>query len=371
MLDIYAGENALKTIQEHGFKQALFTNFLGASGGPKWFSLFGLDKYLFGDFFKGRSQELNLIGSSAGAFRAACFAQHDPVTAITRLATQYAHTQYSDKPTIKEISLSAVDMLDQIFSTHGIDEIINNPTFKAHFIVAKSKGLTSSENKLTQGVGLLGSMLLNKVSRKLLSIQYERYIYRPASSQVKISDPYNIPSQYVDFTKENISDALLASGSIPMVMAGIKNINGSPTGMYRDGGIIDYHFDFAIEAGNAAENDAHINAENEVMDKNSKVPNLTLYPHFSPTPKAGWFDKNSTRQVLSQHYNNTVLLVPSAEFIASLPYGKIPDRNDFKDLPANTRIAYWLKVLGESDRLAEQLHQLITNEDISTIKPFK
>jgi len=40
MLDIYAGENALKTIQQHGLKQELFTNFLGASGGPKWFPLY-------------------------------------------------------------------------------------------------------------------------------------------------------------------------------------------------------------------------------------------------------------------------------------------------------------------------------------------
>jgi len=39
MLEIYAGSNALKTIQAHGFKQELFTNFLGASGGPKWLPL--------------------------------------------------------------------------------------------------------------------------------------------------------------------------------------------------------------------------------------------------------------------------------------------------------------------------------------------
>jgi len=39
MLDIYAGANALKTIQENGFKQELFTNFLGARGGPKWLPL--------------------------------------------------------------------------------------------------------------------------------------------------------------------------------------------------------------------------------------------------------------------------------------------------------------------------------------------
>ncbi len=37
MLGIYAGSNVLKTIQEQGFKQELFINFLGASGGPKWF----------------------------------------------------------------------------------------------------------------------------------------------------------------------------------------------------------------------------------------------------------------------------------------------------------------------------------------------
>ena len=42
MLDIYCGSNALKTIQEQGFKHELFSTMLGSSGGPKWFSLFGL-----------------------------------------------------------------------------------------------------------------------------------------------------------------------------------------------------------------------------------------------------------------------------------------------------------------------------------------
>jgi len=39
MINIYAGKTALKTIQEQDFKQELFGNFLGASGGPKWLSL--------------------------------------------------------------------------------------------------------------------------------------------------------------------------------------------------------------------------------------------------------------------------------------------------------------------------------------------
>ena len=39
MLEIYAGDTALKTIQERGFSQELFNTFLGASGGPKWTSI--------------------------------------------------------------------------------------------------------------------------------------------------------------------------------------------------------------------------------------------------------------------------------------------------------------------------------------------
>lgn len=354
MLDIYAGSNALKTIQEHGFKQELFTNFLGASGGPKWFTLFGLDKYLFGDFFKDRSTELNIIGSSAGAFRTACFTQNDPIAAITRLADKYAHITYSDKPKAAEISQSAAEMLIHLFGKTGIDEIINNNIFKAHFIVTKSKGLTSYENKFIQGTGLLASMMLNKIDRKLLTWQYERYVYRPSTSQITINDPYNITSHYIDFTKDNVGKSLLASGSIPMIMAGIKNIINSPKGTYRDGGIIDYHFDFSLK--------------NENLSNQSKTQRLTLYPHFSASPKAGWFDKNSSRQVLSKSYENTVLIVPSTRFINSLPYKKIPDRNDFKNLSTNVRIKYWLTVLSETDRLADEFNKFFNRQDIGRIK---
>lgn len=359
MLDIYAGDNALKIIQQHGFKQELFTNFLGASGGPKWFTLFGLDKYLFGEFFKDRSEELNLIGSSAGAFRAACFAQKDPVSAIDRLADFYAHTTYSTKPSMAEISGKAIELLEHVYSNNGVNEVINNTVFKAHFIVAQCHGLIAFDNKIAQGVGLLSSMLLNKIDRRLLRWQYKRYIYAPPSSSTKISDPYGFSNNYEDLTPSNFKQALLASGSIPLVMSGVKNINNSTmgmssTGMYRDGGIIDYHFDFSLTKENGLANNKE----------------LTLYPHFSASPKAGWFDKNSSRKVLRQHYQNTVLLVPSAKFVNSLPFKKIPDRNDFSQLDAKTRLNYWLAVLSETDKLADCFNDFLIKQDISKIRAF-
>ena len=341
MLDIYAGETALKTIQEHGFKQELFSTMLGASGGPKWFTLFGLDKYLFGDFFKERTTELNLIGSSAGAFRFAALSQNDPVAAISRLAEYYSETVYSKRANAQEITNKARELLNSVYGNNGITQIINNPIFKAHFIVARCHGLTSVEAKPLQLLGLLSSMLLNKVDRGLLKHQYQRVVFRHPSSQLSITDHYNFNTVYQTLTSENLSDALLASGSIPLVMQGIKNIHGCPKGMYRDGGIIDYHFDVAIKPDTG----------------------LTLYPHFNAAPKAGWFDKNSSRRVSAAHYDKTVMLVPSQQFIEQLPYQKIPDRKDFTEMDASTRIKYWKSVLAATDYLADELDRLINQPE--------
>jgi hypothetical protein len=362
MLDIYAGPSALKIIKKKGFSHEMFTTMLGASGGPKWFSLFGLDKYLFGEFFHKRTTPLNLVGSSAGAFRFGALAQKDPVDAITRLATIYSETVYSNKADAKEITEKAKILLDAVYGKNGIDEIIQNPIFKAHFIVAKCQGLTSFESKPLQFLGLLSSIILNRVDRSLLKHQYQRFIYHHPASDLKVTDHCQFDTHYQPLSVNNLKCALLASGSIPMVMEGVKNIPGSPKGMYRDGGIIDYHFDVQIK---------HTERQNtDVQKDKNKKDDLILYPHFNTQPKAGWFDKNLNRKVQSTHYQNVVMLVPSDRFIASLPYGKIPDRKDFTEMDAPTRIKYWRKVLSETERLAESFDLFCQQPNPTIIQPF-
>jgi len=196
--------------------------------------------------------------------------------------------------------------------------------------VAKSNGFIASENKLIQLLGLSKSYMLNRVNRKLLGSQYERFIFGAPNSNLSITDSYNFKTQNIPLSQTNLKDALLASGSIPLVMQGVKNIAGSPQGMYRDGGIIDYHFDLKINN-----------------------PGLILYPHFNSEPKAGWFDKSLKRKVAPQNYDNVVMISPSKKFVAGLPYGKIPDRSDFTKLDADTRIKYWNTVFSETEKLAE------------------
>lgn len=66
------------------------------------------------------------------------------------------------------------------------------------------------------------------------------------------------------------------------------------------------------------------------------------------------------------------MLVPSREFVASLPYGKISDRNDFAKMTPEQRIPYWQTILSESDRLAEYFFDAIkTGRIVDEIKDFE
>ncbi|MCV2885164.1 patatin-like phospholipase family protein [Aestuariibacter sp. AA17] len=354
LINIFAGNKAFKHIKREGFHADMFRFMLGASGGPKWFVLAGLDRYIFPEFFANRSTPLDIVGSSAGAFRFACFSQHDPLGAINRLADRYSHTVYSDKPTAREITQKGMALLDYVLQEEGVSEIVNNPNIHAHFVVARCRGLTQFELRPLQLAGLAASAGANLVKRRWLQRFYQRYVFSNRLSTLKINDPEGMPTHKIELTNQNLKSALMASGSIPVVIEGIRDIPGAPPGMYRDGGIIDYHFDLKFTT--------------ESDDDTS----LVLYPHFYANPAPGWFDKSiKSRKPHASSYENVVMVVPSPEFVRMLPYHKIPDRKDFEQMPAPERIAYWQKVLHETDRLGEAFKYAVeTQQVVDEIQPL-
>ncbi len=142
----------------------------------------------------------------------------------------------------------------------------------------------------------------------------------------------------------------MASGSIPLVLRGVKEIDGAPKGTYRDGGIIDYH-----------------------LDINFSTEKLVLYPHFFPSIKPGWFDKNlKNRNANIKNYHNVVMITPSQTHVESLPYKKISDRTDFQNLDNRARQRYWQTVLDKSQLMAKDLKTLVDNgEGIENIIPIE
>ncbi len=323
---------------------------LGASGGPKWFVLFGLDRYLFGEFFANRERELITLGSSAGAWRMCCLATADPVGAIERLAKRYSEEEYSEQPTTDEITEKARQMLVEMLGPSGVREIVENRVFRTHIIADRARGIGSSPIKQLRMLQLFGSAVLNTASRKTLSLFFERNIFSNMGQLSPFSQANDLKTALVAMSEDNLMDAMMASGSIPFVLNGVRDIQDAKRGMYWDGGITDYHFDFPFQQGSE----------------------LVLYPHFSSTVIPGWFDKRVPwRRVHTKHFENVVLVVPSAEFVAQLPYGKIPDRTDFETLDYSSRVAYWSAVLEQSKRLAEDFAALVEGgAGIEDVQPF-
>ncbi len=353
-IEIYAGKTAFEHIKNRGLTSDDIKVMAGASGGPKWFTLFGLDKYLFGQFFRQRTSPLYTIGSSAGAWRMACFAQKDPVAAISRLADLYSTERYSEKPDVNEISDKAIALLNCALGEHGCQDIAENSIIQSHFIVARAKGLLAFEHPILQISGIVQAATLNALSQRTLGLSFQRYVFFNQNKAADFNHSHfefpNRTTRYLPLSEANIQQVLLASGAIPLVLRGIKDIPGSDKGIYRDGGIVDYHLD--------------INFGNE---------GLVLYPHFFPCIKPGWFDKNlKYRKAHAEHFHNVVLVTPSKDHIEKLPFGKISDRNDFTTLDTETRIRYWSQVLSESERMADDFAALVDKQNwLDHLRPIE
>jgi hypothetical protein len=148
----------------------------------------------------------------------------------------------------------------------------------------------------------------------------------------------------VALTEHNALAALYASAAIPAVMEGVRDPHGAPPGTYRDGGVADYHFGAEIDAADG----------------------LTLYPHFYPYLVPGWFDKALPWR-RTRGLTNTLLIAPSREHVASLPGGKIPDRDDFVRMSDTERIAAWRKVIELGTRMGDELMELMARQRLGDV----
>lgn len=343
MLSIRAGERAYQQIKEQGLQADDVKLLLGASGGPKWFVLQRLDRYLFGDWFAQRQTPLDTLGTSAGAWRFASLGQDDPVEASERFCQLYRTQEYSANPDRREITAEAVALLEKYVPQHAVNQILGQTAVRQHMIVARSRGWSAHEGR-RQALELLAAASLNSVNRQWLKAFYQRVIFHhPASDCGFMRGWTEFNTQFVSLTHENFRSALLATGAIPLVLDGVKNIPGAPAGLYRDGGITDYHFDVDL----------------------SKVNGLVLYPHFSQQVVPGWFDKHLRwRRTYGERWPNVVLLTPTDEFLASLPYGKIPDRKDFAQLPVAERKRYWKQAVEQGQRLADEFAEAVESGTI-------
>jgi hypothetical protein len=339
-LRLLAGPSAYKAIAENGLKPELFSQLLAASGGPKWLGIAGLDKFLFSEFFKDRKTPLYTLGASSGAWRLACFAQNNPLEAYQRLEKYYIAQRYENKPAPMAVTEQVQGVIQNVLGPMKGQDIIANQVIRSHFVVCRGKHLNAIRSSFALATGLATTAMTNLLSRRSLGWHFERVVLSHQDLASPFSQLMDLPTQQARLNNQNLSQTLLATGSIPLVLAPVKQIPGLAPGYYYDGGLTDYHFDLPVPSG------------------------LTLYPHFYPHMSPGWFDKSLGWRKAKHNYHNALVLAPSADYVAKLPYGKLPDREDFKHLSTASRMTYWRETVKRSESLASELAKIVANGNI-------
>ena len=345
-LRFLAGDRALRRIQAEGLNPGMIRAVAGAAGGPKWLMLARMDRFLFQDWLGSDLKDLPLLGSSIGAWRHAVACLPQPAQAFCRFEELYVTQAYPGRPTIEEIKGVTLRIFDSLFPADAVAHILGQKRFRLNVMAARARGILASELKPVQGFGLLAAAFANGVSRRGLAMFFERCLFYHPGQVPPFYPSGDFVLHRVPLEPDNLRDALMASGAIPMAVAGVRNISGAPPGTYRDGGVIDYHFDipYGIDEG------------------------IILLPHFSPGLITGWFDKKLTwRKPRRKNLENVLVVAPSQKFIESLPRGRMPDRMDFDTFRGHNqeRIDYWYQILAETNRLADELAHVLGNQEIA------
>lgn len=350
LLTLRAGPQALALLRERGLRSEDVEILPGASGGAKWLAIAGLDRYLFGTFLQApRSTPLHGIGSSIGSWRLACLGQRDPLAALARGHEAYIYRQrYSPNPSPREVTEVLTGCLDQLLGTAGAEELVAHPTLRVHVITAEARGAAASAHRLLLATAMAFAAAANVVSRRTLALQLRRTIFHSAGDTSPFLHLRDLPTVHRPLTAANARAVLLASGAIPMLLEGVR-IPDTP-GVHWDGGVTDYHLDLDFGTGDG----------------------LVLFPHFYDHVVPGWFDKSLPwRRAGAANFSRTLLIAPSAHFVARLPGGKIPDRRDFYALTDRERFARWQRVNDLSSALGESLHELIaTGRLADAVQPW-
>ncbi|WP_321495754.1 patatin-like phospholipase family protein [uncultured Desulfobacter sp.] len=353
-LTILAGPTAYRHIKENGLSPDDIDAMLGASGAAKWLGISGLDSAIFSQWFSGRTRALHLFGTSIGAWKFAAAAQANCKEAFDRLRHAYSHQHYKGSISAVQISRETRRIMDAFLTPQAIDEILNHPWIRIGFSAVRCKGFIGSHHGLVQAMGVGQAFALNAISRKLQRMCFERVLFHHPQYDTGILEENNFPTTTIPLDRTNFAKALLASGSIPMVMEGVTHIAGAPGGTYRDGGLIDYHPAFSL---------------------NPEQTGFILYPHFYTHLTPGWFDKKLTkRRLKGKAVDRTILLAPSPRFVSTLPFGRIPDRQDFVRLMGrdNERIQAWTKAADMCRILGDEFMEATQNGSIrNKVKKFE
>ncbi|GAA6152934.1 patatin-like phospholipase family protein [Pseudoteredinibacter isoporae] len=357
LLEIYAGPKAKRHITERGLSPADISTIFGASGAAKWLAIYGLDRAIFEQWLpagtSGKSSEtldeksaIKVYGTSVGAWKLAAACQRQPGEALEKLANAYINQSYAKKAKPEDVVYETERILQTFLPDAHIDQILTHPYLRYSCGAVKCRSFLGQERSWRLAAGMAEGFY-RSLGRGGYGQMFERAVFSDPRNKPALQEEPGVRTQHISLGEDNLRAALRASAAIPYIMDPIREIEGAEPGLYRDGGLLDYH---------------------PIPQRFWQEPGLVLYPHFYNYLVPNWFDKfYASRKAKAEDLENVIMLSPSAEFIAQLPDGRLPDRKDFSIYKGRNDIrqARWRQAMTASLALGDAFLRWVNSADPS------
>lgn len=340
---VRAGRTAYELIRAGGFSLDRVGTYFGPAGGPRWLVASGFDLTLLREEALGRVRPVWLVGASAGAWRFAAWLQPEALKSYCALREAYITALYGRHDTPATVLQSLIGIVNAYVEDDALPFALASKRYRLAVLTCRAGHLTAAERPWVQKAGFILAFLANAVHPALLHRMAERVVFYCGPQPPDFCQRKEFRGRFVPLSEANFKSAVIASGAIPIVVAGVRDIFAAPDGVYRDGGLIDYNInqDYATRSGG-----------------------MVLFFHHQERIVPGWMDKRLTRRRPPERFlENVVMVTPSEGFVARLPDGRIPDRGDFTtfiDDPAR-RIANWRRTVELSAPLGDEFLELVAS----------
>jgi len=345
---LLAGPRTRERIAREGLQPASIAGVAAAAGGPKGLAFLPFDAWLFGDWFAAAPPRPRLLaGASIGAWRMVAAVHPDGPAATRRLGEAYLELQrYPPRPASRLVSAVCREIVEATIGDAARFVAGTRPGHALAVVTARGCGAVS---RAAGRPAFARAAAANLLSRRRLGAHLQRVVFGIGDAHaggVWPDDAFS--TRHVALDAANAVDALLASGTIPLLADPVRDPGGAPPGAYWDGGLVDYHLFLEWRA----------------------LDGRRLYPPFTPWLTPGWLDKSLPwrRRGPAAHarwLDDTLLVVPSDALLARLPGGRLPERQDFHRHGADHdgRLRDWRRAIAECEAMAEDFAAFVRRPD--------
>lgn len=348
-LRIKAGRRAYEMIKDGCGVFDRVTTYYGPAVGPRWLIAAGFDRTLLTGDHWADGRALTLVGASAGAWRFAAWLQPQPEDCYQRLLHAYIDVDYRRSDTPADIQSTLATLIDGYIEDDALPFALTNNKYRIAIIACRARHLLAAKASWIRRLGMGLAFLANCMSRALIHHFAERVVFYSGPKPPPFCLRKDFLGIYNPLSETNFKSAVLASGAIPLVVEGIRDIYGAPYGYYIDGGLIDYHLNQSF---------------------NAHADDLTLFFHHQERIIPGWLDQRlKNRRPPQEIMDNVLMVFPADHFLARLPGGKVPERTDYItyiDEPAR-RKDNWRKAVAMAAPLGEEFVELVLSKKLRDV----